>query len=241
MRKKILILLGFVFLTSGCTINYDLSIMDGNYTEKIDSIETNSTYFETNDEGVIPANELKKFYLKQPIPLSESTPMLDDGMGTENDAAYYHVEDISNDSRVGLRFNGYFRSVDLAESRMIDYGYNRFLKATVNDNVILSTGEKLKIFEEYSNLDSVVIKIKTNHKVIKENADKINKNTYIWNVDRNNYSDKSIYFEFEAEGPKEGELGSSIWIWLLIIIVFLVVAIFIGLRIYKKHKKSNKI
>lgn len=239
MRKKIFMLLLLLFMTTGCSIDYELSIKDGKYEEKINSIETNQIYFDNNNDNVVPARELKDFYLKQPIPLSKSTTVLDDGMGKLENANYYSVSDISNDKQIGLHFNGTFDSKSYSNSSMINYGYNRFLKATMNGNTILSTGEKLKLFEQYSNLENVNVKITTDYNVVKHNADKVDGNTYIWKVNQKNYKDKSIYFEFNSSVDEESSFSG--WLWIILFSIILIGLLIALIIIRKKNKENNSI
>lgn len=240
LKKMILLCLG-VFLLTGCDATYNLEIDGNEYKENVSIVENNSANFYS---GNYPAKSLLEYGLSYPFALnadfvsySESTEKVD---GVE----YYNVEDISDNNSVGIRFDGTFDSDGFERSNMVVSNYNRFVKATIDGNVVLSTGERLKSFDQYTTLNRVIINIKTNNKVVKHNADEVNGNTYTWMVDRSNYIDKSVYFEFEP--PKETEnSGISNFafnpIILIIILTIVIVVCIVVLFIFIKNRKNNRL
>lgn len=239
MLKKIILLCFGIFLLTGCDATYNLEINGYEYHEDVSIIETNSAYFYSGD---YPANSLLEYGLTYPFALdadfvtySESTEKID---GVD----YYEVEDISGDNSVGIRFDGTFDYDSFENSNMIVSNYNRFIQATIDGNVVLSTGERLKAFDQYTNLDTVTINITTNNEVISHNADSVDGDTYTWVVTRSNYTDKSVYFEFlvvEEEEEETSDLSDSIILVVLLVIVIIICIT--ALVILIKNKKNNRL
>lgn len=244
MYKKILLFIYVcicLFCLTGCDATYNLTIDGNSYQESTAIVENNSAYWESGD---YPSKSLLEYGLEHPFALDSETPIFSETNDKISGLDYYNVENLSDNNSVGIRFDGTFDSDSFERSNMVVSNYNRFVKATIDGNVVLSTGERLKSFDQYINLNRVIINIKTNNKVVKHNADEVNGNTYTWTIDRNNYIDKSVYFEFEQ--PKEsGGDGASSFIFnpiiLIIILVIIIVACIIALFIFIKNRKNNRL
>ncbi len=240
--KKIFCFIILLFLTSGCEVTYELNINGDNFEETTSIVETNeinlNTYF--ND---ITYNDLFDIYIKKPIPVSNDYEIQPDSDEEMEGVSYYDKEDLSNDNQVGLSLTNTFSSSGIQDSTVINNNYNRFIKATIDDHIVLSTGERLSAFDQYSTLDEVTIKITTDHEVIEHNADEIEDNTYIWYVNQDNYTDKSIYFEIEASSSVEEEEGffQNAWIILVILGGILSLAVIIFIFIIIKQKINNRL
>ena len=243
MIKKIFCLLGLLFLVSGCDVTYELNIDGDELKEKTDIVETNSNnlnlpYLTTTYQGMFDE------YIKKPIPISIQDEIQPDSDEELPGVVYYKKKDISDNNQTGFRLTGKFNDNTIRNSTVINDGYNRFLKAGIDGHIVLSTGERLKAFDQYLTLDNVTIKIKTNHEVIKHNADEVKKGTYIWHIDRSNYTDKAVYFEIKEKIPtkeKSFDFNLEIKSVLLIlgIVIALVILIFIVITV--KRVRNNKL
>ena len=243
MNKKKFILIGIIFCMTGCNINYNLEIVDDEYKENISAVETDSTKWNSSQSS-LPMKDLLDVYLKKPIPISNQEPLRPESDEISEGITYYDKKDLSNDEKIGIRLEGTFNKETYSNSRAVLYGYNRFLIGTLNGNIVLSTGEKVKIFEQYKDLEEITVKIKTNHVVVKNNADEVDGETYIWHLTKDNALNKSIYFEFnkqEKVSNYDNEIGKLIF---KIVIVIAVVAVVIGIFILWlkiKQKRVNKL
>lgn len=242
LKKKFLILISIVFLISGCDITYNLDIYNGKFSENIKIIENDKSKWNSN-VSTTTAQELYNSYKAKPIPISSYSPMIPGTNEKLNDVLYYNVNDLTNQKRIGMEYNYDMTQSQFNDSYFVRYAYNRFLVATIKDNITISTGEKLKLFEQYNNLENVTINITTNHKVIKHNADKVDGDTYIWKVNRENADDKSLYFEVDEDAVAESE--SSDWLKvigtiIIVMIIILVVGYFGYLYLKRRHQKSNE-
>ena len=227
MKIKLLILIGIIFCMSGCDINYNLEIVDDKYTENVSVIETDSSNWDKGPS--LPSKDLLDVYMKKPIPLSSNDPLKPESDEPIEGIAYYDKKDLSNENQIGINLSGEFDKEKYNSSRLVAYAYNRFLIGTVNGNIVLSTGEKAKIFEQYKLLNKLTIKIKTNHVVVKNNADEVDGQTYIWNVTQDNYKNKPIYLEMSKEkkvSNYDNVIGKTIMKVVLIVgIVILVIGL----------------
>ena len=68
-----------------------------------------------------------------------------------------------------------------------------------NEQLIISTSAKNYCFEMYPNLESITVNLKTNHKVVSHNADQVNDNNYVWNINKNNASQKTMQIILSEE------------------------------------------
>ena len=239
MKKKLILLAISVFLVSGCEAEYNLEIKGDDY---IESTSVNAGSQEVISDNFTSSN-IYDFYKDKSIPLFNDDTILDESNEKLNGIAYYDKTNSNDGNNINMQFKGQFQSSTIENSNLINFAYNRFLKATIDGNVVLSTGENFKIFEQFPNLDKVTIRIKTDNNVVKNNADEIEKDTYIWHVNRNNYSDKAIYLEFNKPDENENDGFSIVFnpIILIIVLIIIIVIVLIALFIFIKNKKNNKL
>ena len=241
MYKKLLLFFTVLFLITGCDATYNLEINGDEYKEDVTVLENNQANFYSGD---YPAKEYLDYNLKYPISLDSNFVTYSESTEKVDGVDYYEVKDVSDNDTVGINLKGKFNSDLFERSNMVVSNYNRFVKATIDGNMVLSTGERLKAFDQYSTLNSVTINIKTNNKVVKHNADEVKGTTYTWYVDRSNYIDKSVYLEFkEQKKSTNKEEKSSIFNSTILIIVLAIViaGCIIALFIFIKNRKNNKL
>lgn len=239
MEKKLILLVISIFLVSGCEAEYNLEIKGDDY---IESTSVNAGSQEVISENFTSSN-IYDFYKDKPIPLFNDDAILDESNEKMNGVAYYDKTNSNDGDNINMQLEGNFQSSTIDKSNLINFAYNRFLKATIDGNVVLSTGENFKIFEQFPNLDKVTIRIKTDNNVVKNNADEIEKNTYIWHVNRDNYSDKAIYLEFNKPEENENDDFSIVFNPIILIVVLIIVVVIglIALFVFIKNKKNNKL
>ena len=99
---------------------------------------------------------------------------------------------------------------------------------------------------EYNTIDSYVVNIEIDKKVISHNADSVKGNVYTWNINKNNAADKIISIQFkndllDLKSEKEEKKDFN---YMIIFIIFglitLVLIIILGL-IKSISNKNNKI
>lgn len=170
MKKKLIILIVLMCLT-GCSVKYNLEIVNETFKEDV-VIYGMST------------KTLKNFQDNQYYAIID---------GINNSKAY---DQTINDSKVNLNYVydlSDFRKATILKSCFTGYNIIR-----EKDHYILSTSKNLKCasMEGKESIDNLKIIIKNNHKIIKTNGKKINDYTYEWNYNKDNFDKQNIYMEY---------------------------------------------
>lgn len=219
--KKIFILVCLLFLT-GCNATYEITIKDNQIKEKLTLVELDQNKFEQeNDTGWT----LRQIFESQ-IEVSKDEFSMEE----------YTVKDLSTDNKLALEYNSnnskYSKS--LINSPAINQCYTNPIMRIEDDVIKFSTGSDFDCYEYYDTLDEVKIVLKTNHKVISSNAQKIEDDKYIWILTKD--GEKNIEFSYEKMDVKESNLITIVGIIILILVVG-----FVSLYLYRKSKEENKI
>ena len=171
MKKKYLIVLYILisFIVSGCTVDYNLDFTDYELKETIninlDSIENN----EKNIESMRYSAEY------------ESAAISMNGIIKR----YNFTENQNKDSYIGT-FEYNYSIEDFNKAHLIRSCYDsfNFVKTEKGYQFVTSNVFKCGTYS-YMPVDKYIFTVTTNHKVIESNADKIEKNKYIWEIDTN--------------------------------------------------------
>ena len=67
---------------------------------------------------------------------------------------------------------------------------------TYENNVLKINASGFNCYDKYNILNNVNINVTTNYKVVNNNATKVEKNTYIWNINKNNLSNINMEVDF---------------------------------------------
>ena len=244
IRKNYFLLL-LIFLVSGCSVDYHITI-SGNTINEFVKIEENINNIENNTlfVGNLPYKDSIDNLYTIPQPVyndSDSNPYNE--MEIIEGVAYYNKEMISSDSIYGININYNHEISNYIKANTINTCYNNVSVLENGSNIILSTSRENICFERYSILDNINIYIKFDdekYKVINHNADNVNQNEYYWNINRNNYNNKSIVIELE-ELVAEKEYQDAMLILTVIISVICVLAIVIFVVAKKQRESKNKI
>ena len=183
MNKRIkLLIIGICLIVfTGCTPEYNLEFKDGKVLEELKmpnvSEEQARNYFTT--QFSIPKNQ--KRYI---------------GSYKNNTASYSYEFD----------FDNFFRS------NIVETCYNAHNFFHKGNSYLFQTGFRFECLPyqvsdyEILNYDNLLVKIKlTNYEVIKHNADEVNNGIYIWNINKDNYENKSISIEFKDSIQKKNK------------------------------------
>ena len=198
MKKKIFILTLIILMMCGCSVDVNIDI-------------SNNKIKESNDitvlENALYTKEILRTSFRDYIPIYASDLIVDTVPDKPfSDVLYYNknTTDLGN----GYIFNySYDFDIDrYGNARTIKEGFRDYSYTYRNDIISLSTDNKgLIYFDEYKELDEVVINIKTNYLVLENNADRVNGNTYTWifNID----SKKSINIVIDTSESGDKVLG----------------------------------
>lgn len=225
MKKKfrvIAVLLMMIVLT-GCTPEYNIEIKDGKVYE-----ELSVTGFTSQQKAA--------FFLPQYAKVDSNSD--------------YHLS--STDNKLSYSYTFSFK--DYLKSNMAKSCYDALLlyKDKETNNYVLHTGSEFRCYPFQVNdnvsldYDSININIKfTNYKVIENNADSINKNVYTWNINKNNYKNKTILVKFKSTKSNKQKASKNKMDELTIAIIILgsVIMLMLGLTFYisSTNKRKNRL
>ncbi len=212
-KLKIFILVIILFLT-GCTGNaeYNLLIGKEKIIENIKITVPNENFHNDSLEGYPMELEFEENYY-----------------ANKNQKLLYNkrIEDTVTDKIMYLDY-----TYDIDEFKNSNFLNSCFKKLTYenNDNYILIDVTDLSYCMSGN---EITINIKTDLKVVKNNADIINENIYTWNINKNNFINKNIMIKISK---KEFPLLLLILSLSFVVTIFIMIVLFI-----KKSKKNNEI
>ena len=231
MKKRLLFIICFVLLLTGCDVNYSVTI---NEDETFDE-EITMSFLKTPSDGnnlTIAEDDKTPISINPNEDKFYSSKIID--KGNTYDMVYTYKHDMNSIKRA------YFIANCFPETRI----------SNTEDRIIINSGDGFACFigDDGLKADSVKININTKLKVLNNNADSVDGNTYTWNINENNYLAKEIYFEVERVNNEGGlsSLGKEITqknsaSSLTIVIVFsiVIVAGLIYLFVRYKRNKNN--
>lgn len=236
MNKKTLIIIMILFLTTGCTCEYNLTITENNYSEKI-TLKAENT------------EETKKFNNKWNIPVDKN----DYEIISESDNDNIDVDNTYNykilNSNLILTYE--FLKNNYKTSTAASLCYKKLTFKDYEGTIIISTSNQNNCFDKYPPLTNIKVKIVVDKEVISNNADEVNGKTYIWNITKDNADNKSINLVLNNEVQKssssknnqddsENETNSviskySLYIFLLVVVII----IYLSYKWFMKLKEKN--
>lgn len=220
MKKKILILTVLVLTLTGCSAEYNLEINENSYNESVNIYLPKYDFSNDSINGI----------------LENKTPITQNG----DEKKYYSNSVSENDNNyiINENYNHSFDTITSSYFITRCYGGNVIKK---RDNLItINTDSEFKCInmDDGAKVDSVQINIKTNQKVLSNNADAIKGNTYTWNINEDNYLNKPINMEIRIKGKTF--TNSQIEMAIIFSIIVLVGAL-IYLFVKGKKEKNNSI
>ena len=227
--KKIFICLLLLFLTSGCSAEYNLTI---------DDLET-FTYEET---GYIMAEDIEEIYSiydsDWPTPAYQSSNYDSESPTKFEDVEYYDVQSYQEGNLYKVKYHYKFPSNRFDESSGI---YNAFSDFKINYNeeentTTLDTGNFY--YDRFPNLEELVINITINNSVLAHNANQVEGNTYTWILTPENFDTARILLSYSNIGNETEE--ETNWHFLIGTIVFLCFMIFLVAFSFIRKKRGER-
>lgn len=219
MKKiKLIIIIVIVFLASGCTATYELSIKDNKVIENLKIVETNISLFDVRmDSGWT---------------LRETFESLSNGdqFTDEN----YKIRSLNTSSQLGVEYKSDSLN-SVINSSILNQCYINPSVTELDGIITIDTGNNFKCFEYYENLETIEIIFETNHEIVSTNAQKTDGNKYIWNFTED--SDKQIIISYYEDFVKK----SLDWASIVIISIMVVLVSIFAYFLIKKYKESNEI
>lgn len=205
MKRKIGMILGVIFLTTGCSVEYNLEIDNNKFREDF-SVNAEVTTLSTKED-------LYNSYLEEyPIYNDDYEEFMYDEPYTKNKDYTYYTKSYQELE------NGYIFKYKASFDSYNDYNKARTLKMIFNtggvgyikdkDNYYISlSNHKL----DYLGIDRLTIKINfKNAEVLTNNASNVNGNTYIWVLDKNSNSNINVTYKLNnSSSNTPGNTGSN--------------------------------
>ena len=215
--KKIILFISCIILT-GCTTNYNLEI---------------------NMKDNIFNETIKETVLDSELTDDETDTNIYSFLLNGNNQAFYNA-------------SNYFYNQELnKENNLTNYTYTyTFNKENYKDsNILNSCFDKVNITEEEDKYkiilsgnfscnyaEETIINIKTNSKVLANNANKINKDTYTWKIDKNKSDNLFLYMTISTTELNKTNFTSWSTFKTIGLIIIVILSAFC---IYVLKKKSN--
>lgn len=237
MKKlnRIIMLLIFVLLLTGCTIKSNITILDdGKIKEEVTITEEADAFFGD-------ANKVLDSYLSK--------------YKTVLDFRKYENRKIIEEDKAGIVFSN---SYDNICSYFQDTAFNQYvykhIKCTEDDRYYIIENDTPYIpycsdCSDWPKLDDISLSIKLPFDVSEQNADEINENIYTWKYGKE-VSDKNFYLkiskrsfiEYEENILQEQKNKKRIKKELIVIGIIIIVIILIGLGSFLRKKyQENKL
>lgn len=189
--KKNIILLCIIFLLTGCNVEYNVTISNDKIDENI-SVYTDTLNFTSESDGN-----------------SNNINNIDYYAYNLSDSKYKYNKTIkksNNMYEINLTYS--HNPNEFINSTALNYfKYHSFINDEKYYYIKLQDGLKNGYKDKISK--NVLLKITTNNKVVQNNADKIDGNTYIWEITKQNADEKEILFQVMKNEKNDGFVTKS--------------------------------
>lgn len=237
--KYVLILLLIIIFT-GCDAKYEIEIYNNEVIEDFSFLETNSSIWDSIINNEVQENsESTESNVTYRILLEEESKIKTPAF-ISGDNLSLEKKLISKANSLGLKTNYDYSVLNYKDAFLPNSCFKYFNFLSNEETYVLSTSEGINCFKDYDKLDNLDIVVTTNHKVKKTNADMIEKDSYIWKVNKENADSTSLYIELYKDDFVFNYKNRVVYTVLGIIgVAFLIFIVIIILR--KRAKRNNKI
>ena len=243
MRKKIFIMVLMLMITTGCSSTVNINIDKNKIEEKVTIVTPNDVeYNKVKNWSGFPVTLYYDQELKNPF-----------GNEKESGVPYYNVN--MNDSERTVTASGNFTLIDHKKSSLVRNCFKLYNVISQGNKTIFSTSKGL-----ICSFNQFQLVINTPYTVLENNADITNSdtNTYIWNINKSNAQNASVYLEVDfskryneeevtpdgKSTPQEEKTVTTVINKKIIYIVLAIVTAVIVLAsvyLYKKHKDTSSL
>ncbi|MDD4705964.1 MAG: hypothetical protein PHS24_01950 [Bacilli bacterium] len=241
--KKIIYLILMLFLITGCDATYNLTLENNNFIENLEIINNDKITWNINNPSYKAIRDLT-INSALATDYREEIPELN----TKVDGIkYYNIKKIDTENTLGISYKSNFTLYEYQYSTIVNTNVKSFDYKNNREGIIINIKKPLDAFLLYPDLNNLTIKFKTNHQVIKNNADEKINDTYYFYLNKNNYQDKKIILELSNDYEltsndilkldQEGYFNKNALI-LIYLLIGGILLIFGGI-VYIKVRKSN--
>lgn len=250
MKKIYIIIVLLLFGTTGCTVNYNISLSSDSIEESVQFSESTSlteNNILANGTLIYQAAIDDLYMIPQPVYIDANVNVYDETQVIEG-VSYYNKELIDDNENYGIKADFLHALTDYKKSKIINKCYDHISVLENNNTVVLSTGRKFQCFSKYTNLDIVNVQItidKEAYTVKSHNADIVVDNVYTWNITKENSNNKSVVIEAMRNSNVQqngtNEKNTSYNVLLFTVIIILSIGFLTFLIMNYKRKKTNTI
>ncbi len=222
-KRKFLLLIISVFLLSGCSAEYNLTINEDTMEEDINAI------FDKARESEYASNMEQ---IRRTAYYNFDT--------RENE--YYTFKKDEDENNIILNYKYRYTDNNLYKSEAFSRCYYKRIVNVTDDYITISTDNQVACLykDGEKEIDNITVNIRTNLKVEENNADEVNGNIYTWYINDQNYTDKPINIKIKKERVTTPiEIGLVPTIFIIIIVIILI--IFTTFVVITKNKKNNNL
>ena len=218
--KKLILLVLIVIMLTGCQSDFYIKIGEG-------KVEQNINIFLLN-------NNQKPYDLIRKSVYTVENDI--EGLG------YFTIENSKESNPLNVSISYIISSYDFDYA--LSFCYDNQNISYINNILKIETSNYFNCFDKYSIIDDVNINVTTGYKVLENNADKVDGNTYTWNITKSNKKGIKLTLdttvdEIQEEEIKKEKLNKN----LIFIIIGTLVLFAFGtvLFVFIKSNKNNKI
>ena len=229
MKKKLFIVLVVAFLSTGCTVNYNI-VVDKNlkFTEQLNIEEKNSLFdiqYDSPKEGFKSIFDEVNKTLKYKIDDYKITKGLSNTKFSINEK--YNSDSEYNNSTILKNINGKVEIYKNTNSKSNTSVFQVMINYDFFD--IINTNKYSTI-----DIDNMNVNITFPYKVVSTNADSVSGNVYTWNL-KNNLKSRSFYVEYDDSKTT----GVNVRTIIIFVILLLILLAFLFIILFAKKKKKN--
>lgn len=237
MKKvfKIIVFIFMIVFMTGCSATYNVTIEDSTIVEDL------------TVENDFSSNQIKA-YIENVVPVSINVGCFidydqDDIKNTERipTVNYYDITS-KKDTELNATSTVYLN--EYKNSRIANSLFNKININNYEDKISIYGFNGLVAFDLNPELESVTVNITVkDKKVITNDADKVNNNTYTWIFNRSTNNSKTLYLEMERikqqTQQQQKKERKSFAVYIIIFIFILSCIALIVLKIKEKKNKSS--
>lgn len=212
--KKMFLGLILVFLLSGCTAEYNLTIDDIDNMTYDENFEIKSSNYEEVSsiyDSKIPVNAYDDEFFD-----SESNDKIEG-------VSYYDVKSLKKNDAYLVDFHFTFPSNRFDHAAGLKTGFYDFTKTYNEDDKTITLDTGYFDASKFPDLEKLTINVKVLNEVVSHNADEVIGNTYQWTI--TDFENARLVLTYKKEEKSETKNQSVIIITVFVCMVFLVIFI----------------
>lgn len=215
--KKIILLFVLCVLLSGCSTEVTLRIDKEKVTETIKVFELKELAYTNNELNEDIKSNLKVF---------------------EREYEFYDMNEFEDEKYIGKTYE-LSENLELwAELSHVRPCYETFELKKTDTNITLNTSEEYRCGYLFG-ANNVTLIVESDLELVSNNADRVDGNKLIWEINDYNYKNKSITFDYKIDGINNKTSVKNYMIYIVLGICSLIVITYIFIKL--KNKQNNKI